>query len=222
MSRRSYIAPTALAAALLVAAGCASAPSPEPGAPVAATDARVVAAGAPGEASRVVTGGHVAGDRPRHTAADAAFMQHMIAHHLQAVEMTAMVEARTEREDIRMLARRIDASQADEIAQMRRWLEVRGEHVPGDHAHHGDHSGMPGMLSPAELARLAGASGAEFDRLFLESMIRHHEGALVMVADLFATHGAGQEAEIFQFATHVDSDQRVEITRMRRMLAAGP
>jgi uncharacterized protein (DUF305 family) len=206
--------PVATAAVALLLLACAATPEAPP----------VVQAGAPGEASRPITdaaAGRVTA--PQHVQADADFMRAMIVHHLQAVEMTALVEQRTQRADIRLLARRIEASQEDELASMRRWLTERGEAVPDEHAHHahGAHEGMPGMLSPAEIARLRAASGGEFDRLFLEYMIRHHEGALVMVADLLAIDGAGQEAEIFQFASHVDADQRVEIDRMRRMLEAG-
>jgi uncharacterized protein (DUF305 family) len=165
----------------------------------------------------------------RHVPADAEFMRGMIIHHAQAVEMTALVAERTTSRDIRLLAERIEASQQDEMRLMRRWLADRGEALPDDHAHHGHgahtghdadaHAGMPGMLSAAEMQRLRDAHGAEFDRLFLEGVIKHHEGALVMVADLFAIDGAGQETEIFQFASHVDSDQRMEIMRMQRMLA---
>jgi uncharacterized protein (DUF305 family) len=142
-------------------------------------------------------------------------MQDMIHHHEQALVMTDMVPERTENQDIRRAARRIEVSQKDEIARMKRWLEARREAVPEEHAH-----GllMPGMLTAEELDRLAEVRRTEFDRLFLESMIRHHEGALVMVADLFSTEGAGQEAELFLFATHVDADQRAEIARMRAML----
>jgi uncharacterized protein (DUF305 family) len=165
---------------------------------------------------------------PGPTDADIRFMQDMIVHHAQAVEMTSLVAARTERADVRRLAARIEVSQEDEMALMRAWLGNRGASVPSahaahsGHAHHGaDHRLMPGMLEAREMARLRAARGAEFDRLFLEFMIRHHEGALVMVAELLATDGAGQEPEIFQFASHVDSDQRIEIDRMRRMLEAG-
>jgi uncharacterized protein (DUF305 family) len=151
--------------------------------------------------------------------ADVRFMQDMIVHHAQATEMTALVAARAARDDIRLLARRIERSQEDELARMRSWLRARGAAVPDEHAHHAQtHAAMPGMASADELARLRAASGAAFDRLFLELMIRHHEGALVMVAQLFATPGAGHEAELFQFASHVDADQRMEIERMRRML----
>jgi uncharacterized protein (DUF305 family) len=171
------------------------------------------------------------GGAPGHTAADVRFMQGMIVHHAQAVEMTALVPARSARADVRRLAARIAVSQEDEMAQMRQWLENRDEAVPevpgpdgphAQHGHHGDaHELMPGMLDAAAMARLRAATGAEFDRLFLEGMIRHHEGALIMVAELLATDGAAQEPEIFQFASHVESDQRIEIERMRRLLEAG-
>jgi uncharacterized protein (DUF305 family) len=159
--------------------------------------------------------------RPAYTPADVRFMQGMMAHHAQAVEMTALVPDRTESADIRLLARRIAVSQDDEMALMRRWLEDRGEAIPGPHAHHsGEHADMPGMLTPAEMARLRSVRGPEFDRLFLELMIHHHEGALVMVEELFATDGAGQESELYQFAAHVESDQAIEIERMRAILDA--
>ena len=168
---------------------------------------------------------------PRYVDADVRFMQHMIEHHAQALAMTALVPARAANETIRLMAQRIDVSQRDEIARMRQWLLKRGEDVPamgGGHDHHSARDGrpqMPGMLSAAELARLSESAGAEFDRLFLEYMIRHHEGALVMVSELFATPGAGQELDIFRFASDVDADQRAEIQRMRRMqgqLPGGP
>lgn len=169
------------------------------------------------------------GSRPRHTEADVRFMQGMISHHAQALDMTVLVPDRSQRNDVRLLSQRIEVSQADEIALMQRWLRSRGAEAPDPRAHHGHaahggdagHGGhgahMPGMLTPDELARLAAATGEEFDRLFLEFMIRHHEGAITMVAELFATPGAGQDAEIFQFASEVDVDQRMEIERMRRM-----
>jgi uncharacterized protein (DUF305 family) len=143
----------------------------------------------------------------------------MIGHHAQALEMTALVPSRTTREDVRLLAKRIEVSQADEIEMMQRWLEVRGKAVPDLHAHHAPGALlMPGMLTEEEMGRLAAAKGGVFDRLFLESMIEHHEGALAMVKELFATAGAGQEPEIFAFASDVESDQQVEITRMVGML----
>jgi uncharacterized protein (DUF305 family) len=145
-------------------------------------------------------------------------MQGMIGHHAQAIEMTDLLATRTQREDMRKLAQRIDVSQTDEIRMMQEWLKQRGEALPDPHAHHHGGTLMPGMLSAQEMSRLADAKGEEFDRLFLEFMIKHHEGALVMVQELLATPGAGQEPEIFAFANDVDADQRMEIDRMRAML----
>jgi uncharacterized protein (DUF305 family) len=160
--------------------------------------------------------------RPRHTAADTRFMQQMIGHHAQALEMTKLVPGRTTRDDMRLLAERIDVSQRDEIGLMRQWLEQRREEVPSPDAHRhaamGHQPLMPGMLTAAELAQLAKATGTEFGRLFLEYMIRHHEGALTMVKDLFGTQGAAQETETYRFATDVEADQRAEIARMRALL----
>lgn len=182
----------------------------------------LVQPGAPGSPTRTISPAG-ASDLSRVTAteADVQFMQSMITHHAQAVEMTALLRTRTARADMRLLAGRIEASQDDEMAFMRRWLEVRGQSVPDAHAHHEQRGAlMPGMLGPEEMARLAGSTGPEFDRLFLEGMIKHHAGALTMVADLFATPGAGQDTEVFAFASDVDADQRIEIGRMQGMLSA--
>jgi uncharacterized protein (DUF305 family) len=180
----------------------------------------IVQPGAPGQASRRITAeAALIGSTVPATAADVSFMQGMIGHHAQALEMTALLPARSVRPDMRLLARRIELSQADEIKWMERWLEVRGHAVPDAHAHHmPDAVLMPGMLTPEQLTRLAEATGADFDRLFLESMIRHHEGALIMVNDLFMTEGAGQDTEIFAFASDIDADQRIEIDRMTALL----
>ena len=180
----------------------------------------IVQPGAPGEATRVV-GPSAAADMSHvgHTAGDVRFMQGMIGHHAQAVEMTDLVDSRTSTDAMRKLAQRIQVSQADEIKMMERWLAARGEQTPSAHAHHAMGATlMPGMLTAEEMARLSAAKGREFDRLFLEGMIKHHAGALVMVKDLFATPGAGQESDVFAFASDVDADQRMEIDRMRAML----
>ena len=180
----------------------------------------IVQPGAPGEASRVVdaaTAGDLSG--VRHTAADVRFMQGMIGHHAQALEMAALVPSRTSREEMRLLAKRIEISQADEIEMMREWLTSRGESPPAEHGHHGHGVElMPGMLTPEEMRQLAQASGAEFDRLFLRFMIKHHAGALVMVEQLLAQPGAGQEPDMFAFASDVEADQRMEIERMGALL----
>jgi uncharacterized protein (DUF305 family) len=180
----------------------------------------IVQPGAPGQPSRVITA-ETAADQTRvtYTPADVRFMQGMIHHHAQALDMTALLASRTTGEVMRKLAQRIEVSQADEIKMMQRWLEARGQEVPGPHAHHAAGAPlMPGMLTEGEMGQLAAAKGIEFDRLFLQFMIKHHAGALVMVKELFATAGAAQEGEIFGFASDVDADQRMEINRMEAML----
>jgi uncharacterized protein (DUF305 family) len=160
---------------------------------------------------------------PAHTDADVRFIQGMLAHHAQALEMTARVHGRDAREDVRLIAERIDVSQRSEMARMQRWLQVRGlaaDSASAHHAHRGGgdaHAGMPGMATPEQMARLAQASGPAFDALFLELMIRHHEGALVMVEELFGSQGGAQASEIYSIASEVDADQRMEIDRMRAM-----
>jgi len=180
----------------------------------------IIQPGAPGQPSKVITAEKAVDlSQVQHTEADVQFMQGMIGHHSQALEMTELLSTRTNSDDMRKLAARIDASQADEIRMMQEWLKRRGQPLPDPHAHHHGGKLMPGMLTAEEMGRLAAAKGPEFDRLFLELMIKHHEGALVMVKELFATAGAGQESEIFAFASDVDSDQRMEIDRMSGMLA---
>jgi uncharacterized protein (DUF305 family) len=180
----------------------------------------IVQPGAPGRPNRVI-GAQEATDLSRipHTAAEIRFVQGMIGHHAQALEMTALMPSRTARQDMLLLGKRIEISQADEIQMMVDWLNARGLPVPDQHAHHAQGADlMPGMLTEPEMRRLADANGAEFDRLFLEFMIKHHEGAVIMVEELFATAGAGQQSDIFAFATDVDTDQRMEIDRMAAML----
>ena len=155
-------------------------------------------------------------------------MQHMIVHHAQAVEMTALIESHTENKEIRTLGARISKSQDDEIKFMKRWLAARGEAVSMPmHEMHGAGTPhhemlMPGMLSAKQMDALKNAKGQEFDRLFLKGMIQHHNGALIMVKDLFNTAGAGQDAELFNFATDVDSGQRAEIKVMQTLLGEKP
>jgi uncharacterized protein (DUF305 family) len=181
---------------------------------------QIIQPGAPGQASRVVDAAAAADvSRVPFTPADVRFMQGMIAHHAQALEMTALVPTHSRSDGIRTLAQRIELSQADEIKMMQEWLTDRGQKVPDQHAHHAPGTPlMPGMLTAGEMARLAQARGSEFDRLFLEFMIKHHEGALTMVQALFAQPGAGQESDVFAFASDVDADQRMEIDRMRAAL----
>jgi uncharacterized protein (DUF305 family) len=184
----------------------------------------VVQPGAPGEPSKTLPPSTRATLPPR-SQANVEFMQGMIMHHAQAVEMTALIESHTENKDLRALGARISSSQSDEIKFMKRWLAARGESIsmamPG--MTEMDTSGkpialMPGMLTPEQMEALRKAKAAEFDGLFLTGMIQHHNGALIMVKDLFDTAGAGQDAELFTFATDVDSGQRAEIKIMQGML----
>jgi len=190
----------------------------------------VVQPGAPGKPSKTLPPSTKA-TLPPLSQADVEFMQGMIMHHAQAVEMTALIPSHTENKDVRSLGARISSSQSDEIKFMRRWLASRGEAtsmaMPGMSAT-ADESGMdkagepmalmPGMLTPEQMEALRNAKGAEFDKIFLTGMIQHHNGALIMVKDLFDTAGAGQDAELFNFATDVDSGQRAEIRIMQSML----
>jgi len=197
----------------VLATACQSATSPRP---------VLVQPGAPGQPSRVV-GVDAATDLShiQFTDADVRFMQAMIGHHAQALDMTALVRDRTESEDLRLLAQRIEVSQADEILLMQTWLADRGQPAPDPHAHHAPGAMlMPGMLTPDEMARLEAARGTAFEKLFLESMIRHHQGALVMVEELFSHDGAAQESDVFGFASDVDTDQRLEIARMAALLGS--
>jgi uncharacterized protein (DUF305 family) len=180
----------------------------------------LVQPGAPGQASRPVSAAQATDlSKVQYTAADAKFMQGMIGHHTQAVEMVALLKERTQWDDMRKLGMRIEVSQEDEIKMMGSWLRSRGQEVPGPHAMHMHGATlMPGMLSEEEMAKLAEAKGPQFDRLFLEGMIKHHGGAISMVEELFATPGAGQDGDIYAFASDVVSDQRMEIDRMGAML----
>jgi uncharacterized protein (DUF305 family) len=150
---------------------------------------------------------------------DVRFMHHMTMHHGQALEMTSLVPSRNPSQGLGLLSERIDISQKDEIALMRRWLERRGKPLPPT----GEHMmgmAMPGMLTAAEMARLRAATGSEFERLFLELMIKHHEGALIMVAELLGSQGAAQDSELYALVSDIEADQRAEIARMQSMLMA--
>jgi uncharacterized protein (DUF305 family) len=199
----------------VIIAGCSSGED-EPDAPP------VVQLGPPGETGTPLTEDEIAElDDAQYTEADVAFVQGMIPHHAQALVMTDLVAERSGRNDLPLLAERMDVSQRDEIVLLEQWLEERGEDVPDASAghDHGDGELMPGMLTDDDLARLEAASGRAFDELFLQYMIRHHEGALVMVAELLSGDEGGQESAVFQLAQHIDSDQSVEIARMKSLLA---
>jgi len=191
----------------------------------------IVQPGAPGQASRILPADTRA-VLPPLMKKDVEFMQGMIMHHAQAVEMTALIDSRTDNKELRLLGARISKSQSDEMNFMKRWLQTRGQRtkmVMGDmddmdmgNMDMSMHHMMPGMLTPEQMDALRKAKGAEFDRLFLTGMIQHHKGALVMVKDLFDSPAAGQDAELFNFATDVDSGQRAEIRIMQNMLGEKP
>lgn len=225
------------AAVVAILAGCATASShsagrtdgPQPGALDAGSVAYPQLTGA--ERARA--------DSAQHpwTEADAHFMSSMIGHHAQAIVMSRLAPENSSSRSIRTLAARIINAQHDEIALMQTWLRNRGQPVPdpgdtlstgggmpGHDAHAGhaghdmDHASMPGMLTNEELAQLEAARGVDFDRMFLSFMIRHHQGAVTMVEELFATDGAGQDESVFRLATDINVDQITEIERMGLML----
>jgi len=189
----------------------------------------VVQPGAPGQPTKTLPSTTRA-QLPPATQKDIEFMQGMIMHHQQAVEMTALIPTHSTNKELRLLGDRISHSQADEIRFMKRWLITRGQSTEmkmdmggmGDMNMGGMNMSqpmlMPGMLTPQQMEALRNARGKEFDRLFLEGMIQHHGGALTMVKDLYANPGAGQDAELFTFTTDVDSGQRAEIRIMQSML----
>ena len=160
--------------------------------------------------------------------ADIDFMSHMIGHHAQAIQMSRMAESHDAGPSVKTLASRIINAQQDEIVTMQTWLRVRNQPVPnatagpmmmnmGGTMHE---MLMPGMLTAEQMKQLDSARGKDFDRLFLTGMIQHHKGAVDMVAELFNTYGAAQDELVFKFASDVQVDQRTEIARMERMLAA--
>jgi uncharacterized protein (DUF305 family) len=191
----------------------------------------IVQPGAPGQPTRTLPS-NTTGTLPPSSPKDVEFMQGMIVHHAQAVEMTALIESHTPNKDLRLLGARISHSQAEEIKFMKHWLAAKGEpttmpmpemsgmHMPGMDM--SSHHMMPGMLTPEQMEALRQAKGDQFDHLFLTGMIQHHAGALTMVKDLFDTAGAGQDAVLFNFATDVDSGQRAEIRIMQNMLGEKP
>lgn len=222
----------ALAATLLLSTSAAALAQP----------VTIVQPGAPGQPAKVLTPEQAIDLADmRYSPGDVAYMQHMILHHQQAIDMTALVADRTTDPDIRRIARRIEASQADEMKFMTDWLTSRGEptampgmgkDAPDDHMH-GDHpmpsagsSGgkgmviMEGMATPQQMAALAAAEGIAFDRLFLQLMIAHHRGAVDMTRNLLMWYGTASDPEMNQFTADVVSDQNAEITRMNKRLAS--
>ena len=188
--------------------------------------APIVQPGAPGQPGRILSESTVRTPPSPPFPADIEFMQGMIMHHSQAVDMVALLRTRGKSPALKAFGEKISISQTDEIGFMQRWLESRGQPttMKMDHSHMSAadmknmNMLMPGMLTPAQMSALAKARGAQFDHLFLTGMIQHHGGALTMVDDLFRTAGAGQDPVLFDFATDIDNTQSAEIKIMRAML----
>jgi uncharacterized protein (DUF305 family) len=190
--------------------------------------APIIQPGAPGQPNKTLTPANAQAPPRAPSDADVAFMQGMIMHHSQAVEMVALLKTRTQDKAVRELGDKIDLSQTSEMAWMKRWLTDRGLPTTMPMGDMGGMAGMdmpgmdmpamPGMLTQAQMKALAAASGPRFDHLFLTGMIQHHTGALTMVKDLFANPGAGQDPTLFDFASDVDSTQSAEIKIMKNLL----
>jgi uncharacterized protein (DUF305 family) len=217
-----------LASAVLLFVGLAMASGQQNG---PADSAPIVQPGAPGHSNKTLTPSTAAGTPRQPSAADVKFMQGMIMHHGQAVEMTELLRTRSHDKEVQELGKRISVSQTDEMRYMKQWLTDRGEPLSDEHdqmagMQHMDGMDMsmssmpmmPGMLTAEQMEALRNASGPEFDHLFLTGMIQHHTGALTMVKDLFQSPGAGQDPQLFDFASDVDNTQQAEIDIMRHIL----
>jgi uncharacterized protein (DUF305 family) len=213
---RQYLSKaTALSLATLAAAACASGNRGEyqQSAPVAKAPVRVTASDT---------------TQPLYTAADIEFMDGMIAHHAQALLMAGWAESHGASPTLRTLTQRITNAQKDEIVGMQKWLRDRHQPVPEPNPHGMTMNMggmqhemlMPGMLTEDQLKQLDAARSKEFDRLFLIFMIQHHQGAVTMVNNLFATNGAAQDITVYKLASDISADQTTEIERMQKMLAS--
>ncbi|AUI57052.1 DUF305 domain-containing protein [Amycolatopsis sp. BJA-103] len=203
---------SALLVAAFVVSGCTGDESPaEP-----ASSAPVIIPGKPGEQAGTGSPGPV--NRDQAGEADVEYMTMMIPHHQQAKVMTDLVPGKTANEQLKAIAGRISVAQDGEVAMMKTWLSDRGKPVPGEgHAGHGgghDHGLMPGMATEAQLADLRAASGPAFEKLFLDLMIAHHQGALTMAETQL---GKGVEIKAQEMAQEVITGQSAEIERMRTM-----
>jgi len=226
MTKRVLISSLALGAVVGLSA-CGSAPEPAAGQPAPTTPAQaqapaIVQPGAPGQASTTVSSVPKFNDNP-YIEADVKFMQGMIHHHNQALQMAAMIPTHTKTSQLHSMGQRITISQSGDIKWMTAWLTARKQEVPMIHADgsammsHGDMAAMPGMLTAEQMKALDAARDGKFDELFLTGMIQHHKGALTMVADTRAA-GGGKETNIGDFLNQVDNDQRAEIVRMYGLL----
>ena len=190
---------------------------------VAMAQAPIIQPGAPGEPPREISAEKaIEIADTSYSPADAQFVQDMIPHHHQAIEMATLVADRTNKPELIDVAGRIHASQGDEIAFMQQWLRERGESVPDPTQHDAMHTShvMAGMATPEHMAELAASEGTSFDQLFLKLMITHHEGAVTMVAELLKQPGSAYDPILFEFTSDINNDQTAEIERMNVLLVS--
>ncbi|GGP66710.1 DUF305 domain-containing protein [Saccharothrix coeruleofusca] len=202
-----------LAAAVLVAvgsvAGCTGG--------AAQDSAPIIAPQGPGEQAQTLSPDDIGTERwTAPSEADLAYVAKMIRHHEQALEMTALAPDRAQHEAVRGLAARIHDTQGPEARAMESWRDQFAAQAPA-HGHSGglphvDHASMPGMATPEQLAALRAAGGADFDRLFLQLMIAHHEGAMRMAVEVLTT---GSDVRVEEMATDVLATQTDEVERMK-------
>ena len=206
------VAPVLVVLAGLSLSACTTDPAP----PSAGSIAPVIAPGRPGEPARTIGPGEAATAVPTPTAnaADVRYVQDMIVHHRQALDMAILAPARAGTPKLKSLASRINDSQLPEVQVMTSWLREQGQRLPD---HHAGHAGMPGMATPEQMEALAAASGGEFDRLFLQLMIAHHQGALTMSEQVLTT---GSHLRIEELANEIAATQAGEIRRMLEMRRA--
>ncbi len=199
---------------VIALSGCTAEP-PQP--PRADSTAPVIAPGRPGEEARTLAPGEAATAVPKPVvnAADVKYVQDMIVHHQQALDMTLMVASRAASAKVKSLAARIKDTQGPEIQFMRTWLQEQGQRIPD---HHSAHEGMPGMATPEQLDRLKAASGQAFDEQFLQLMTAHHEGAIKMSEQVLA---GGSHIRIEELANDIAVTQLAEIRRMAQIRAGG-
>lgn len=213
--RAALVVTGVLTGTVIALSACSS--DTEPPAPRADSTAPVIAPGKPGEEARTLAPSEAATAIPpdEANAADIKYVQDMIVHHQQALDMAVLAPNRAASEKLKSLALRIRDSQGPEIQFMRTWLQQQGQRIPD---HHAAHDGMPGMASPEQMEQLKAASGAGFDKLFLELMIKHHEGAIEMSTEVLKN---GSHQRIEELANEVGVTQLSEIRRMRELQAAG-
>ncbi|OUC92185.1 DUF305 domain-containing protein [Streptosporangium minutum] len=208
------VALVAVVAALSLSA-CSADPGPPPVQAKAESTAPIIAPGRPGEPARTISPDEAvtAVPAPTANAADVKYVQDMVTHHRQAVDMAVLAPSRADSAALKGLASRIKDAQGPEIQYMTTWLQQQGMKVP---AHHASHTGMPGMATPEQMRALRAASGKDFDRLFLTLMTAHHQGAITMSEQVLV---GGSHIKIEELANDVAATQSAEIRRMREMQA---